>query len=559
SPLPVAEARERLERSFDAAGAGITLEEFSKPVICRNGHRVGLRRLEDQWFLRYSDPEWKLATHAMLPGLRVAPEAYARELPGIIDWFEDRPCTRRGRWLGTPLPSDPSWIIEPIADSTFYPAYFVVRRYVSDGRLRVEQLTPALFDRVFLGKGGGEPSVPEELQRELREEFEYWYPLDLNVGGKEHKRVHFPAFLFTHAKLLPRELQPRGIFVHWWLVGAEGTKISKKDTGVKGGTPPPLEEAWTSWGADALRLYYLLAASPDQDVAWDPTRVDEARDRIAELERLYRSSLAPGEGGPAELEAWLEDAVHELLHEVAAEYESLQLRDMAQQAFITLPALVRRFLARGGRQGEVLARVTRAAIALASPVTPHVAEELGSGTFSGLVASEPFPVPSMFPESPAARAREAYLGEVEEDLHNALRPMLAKGRAPKGIAFYVASPWKRKVDEWIRQSTAAGSERLREVMARTAADPSLASARGEVAEYAVRFGDRIRSEPSTEWQPVDELRLLRSAEAYLAHRFNVETIEVHEEALAEPFDPMKRRQRARPHHPAFYLIPRAPA
>ncbi|MCI4363475.1 MAG: class I tRNA ligase family protein [Thermoplasmata archaeon] len=559
SPLPVAEARERLERSFDAAGAGITLEEFSKPVICRNGHRVGLRRVDDQWFLQYGDPEWKQATHAALQGLRVSPDAYAKELPGVIDWFEDRPCTRRGRWLGTSLPTDPSWIIEPIADSTFYPAYFIVRRFVADGRLRLEQLTPALFDFVFLGEGSGEPSVPQELLAELRAEFEYWYPLDLNVGGKEHKRVHFPAFLFTHAKLLPRELQPKGLFVHWWLVGAEGTKISKKDTGVKGGTPPSLDEAWSRWGADALRLYYLLAASPDQDVAWDPARADEARDRILELDRLYRSSLGPGEGGPPELEAWLEDALHELLHEIESDYDGLRHREMAQRVFITLPALLRRFLARGGRPGGALARAARAAICLASPVTPYLAEELGSGTGTGLVASEPFPMPSMFPENVAARTRERYLAEVEEDLQAALRPMLAKDRAPRSIAFYVAAPWKRTVDEWVRQSSGSSSERLREVLARSASEPSIASGRGEVAEYVARFGDRIRSEPSTEWQPVDELKVLRSAEAYLTQRFNVESIEVHEEALAEGFDPLNRRHRARPHHPAFYLVPGRPA
>jgi leucyl-tRNA synthetase len=554
SPLPVAEARERLERSFDAAGAGVTLEEFSKPVICRNGHRVGLKRVDDQWFLRYGDPEWKAVLHALLPGLKVSPAEYARELPAVIDWFEDRPCTRRGRWLGTPLPSDPSWIIEPIADSTFYPAYFVVRRFVADGRLRVEQLTPAFFDFVFLGTGSGEPSVPAELQKELRAEFEYWYPLDLNVGGKEHKRVHFPAFLFTHAKLLPRELQPKGLFVHWWLVGAEGSKISKKDTGVKGGAPPALELAWTTWGADALRLYYLLAASPDQDVAWDPARADEARDRLLDLERLYRSTLVPGVGGPPELEAWLEDALHELLHEVETDFKELRLRDLAQRVFITVPALLRRFLARGGEPGDTLARVTRAAICLMSPVTPHVAEELGAGTVEGLVASAPFPVPAMFPENPAARAREHYLVEVEEDLQSALRPMLAKGRSPSGIAFYVAAPWKRTVDEWVRQSTAAGGERVREILARSAGEPALASARSELAVYVSRNGDRIRTEPSTEWQPIDEVHVLRAAEGYLTRRFGVKTVQVHEEALAESADPLGRRARARPHHPAFYLI-----
>ena len=57
------------------------------------------------------------------------------------------------------------------------------------------------------------------LLEEVRAEFLYWYPLDINMAGKEHKRVHFPVFLYTHARLLPPELQPRSIYVHGWVTG----------------------------------------------------------------------------------------------------------------------------------------------------------------------------------------------------------------------------------------------------------------------------------------------------------------------------------------------------
>ncbi|HEV2450206.1 MAG TPA: class I tRNA ligase family protein [Thermoplasmata archaeon] len=559
APIAVAEARERLERSFDAAGTGLALEEFSKPVICRNGHAVVLRKLTGQWFLRYSDAEWKNATKAALASIVVSPDAYARELPGVIDWFEDRPCARRGRWLGTPLPSDPSWIIEPIADSTFYPAYFVVRRFVADGRLSLAQLTPALFDYVFLGVGAGEPSVAPELLRELRAEFEYWYPLDLNVGGKEHKRVHFPAFLFTHAKLLPPERQPRGLLVHWWLVGASGTKISKKETGVKGGTMPPIADAADRWGADALRLYHIVSASADQDFAWDPGRLDEARDRLIDVERLLRAAVAGGGGGPAELEAWLEDAVHTLLHEIEEAWEQRDLRQVAQRVYYALPALLRRYTARGGEPGPALERIGRTALRLLSPITPHLAEELARAEGVPLVATQSYPRPTELAENPTARVREAYLLAVEEDLQSALRPLLAKGSPPTALTFYVAAPWKRTVDEWVRQSTASPSERTREILARAEREPSLAAGREEIGPYLAKNAERVRSEPSTEWHPVDELALLRASEGYLARRFSLNQVNVHPETAASDVDPLGRRQRARPHHPAFYFHSGGPA
>ena len=207
----VREAREQVTEALGAQGASFSLQEFSVPVRCRNGHAIVIRRVPDQWFLHYGDPAWKAETRASLERLITYPADYAAELPSILDWFEDRPCMRRGRWLGTPFPFDPQWVIEPIADSTFYTAYFVVRRLVSTGRVPTAALTDAFFDYVFRGRGSGEPSLARSVQEEARAEFLYWYPLDLNIGGKEHKRVHFPVFLYTHAKLLPPELSPRDL------------------------------------------------------------------------------------------------------------------------------------------------------------------------------------------------------------------------------------------------------------------------------------------------------------------------------------------------------------
>src|SRR4029077_11998116 len=46
-------ARDRVARALLAAGGVGELRESSKPVVCRNGHRVTIRKVPDQWFLRY--------------------------------------------------------------------------------------------------------------------------------------------------------------------------------------------------------------------------------------------------------------------------------------------------------------------------------------------------------------------------------------------------------------------------------------------------------------------------------------------------------------------------
>ncbi len=547
-------ARERVTAELEGAGTSFALREFSKPVVCRNGHPVVIRRVADQWFLRYSDPAWKAETVASFADLSVVPDEYGRELPGIVDWFDDRPCTRRGRWLGTPFPLDPSWTVEPIADSTFYMAYFVVRRFVSTGRLEVRQLTDAFFDFVFLGEGPGEPSVARELLEEVRAEFRYWYPLDLNLGGKEHRRVHFPVFLFTHAKLLPAALRPRGVFVHGWITGPAGEKVSKKEVGAKGGRIPPIDVAFERWGPDALRLFYVLAASSSQDIAFDGALVEAAASRLAEVERLVRAARGEGEG-PPELDAWLASRAHEIVRRIRAAYATLDLRAAAEATYVELPGLLRRYYARGGDAGAATDRLARAWIRLLSPVTPHLAEQLGEGLFAGLVASEPFPAPEEFPRSEEAERREAFLERVEEDLRAVLRPREERGEPMPGeLLFFVAAPWKTLVERWMRELVDRGEEpSVRAVMERAAAHDEVAAFRAEVPRYVQRFGALVRSEAPL--APVEEEGdLLRAAEGYLVRRLGFASVSVYREDEGAAHDPLARRERARPGRPAFYFV-----
>lgn len=553
--IPVREARERVTKELAAAGESVELQEFSKPVICRNGHHVVIRRVSDQWFLRYSDPDWKAQTLTSARGIATWPAEYGHELPGILQWFGDRPCARKGRWLGTPFPLDPAWIVEPIADSTFYMAYFIVRRFVTSGRLSRSQLTDAFFEFVFRGAGPGEPSVPTELQREVREEFLYWYPLDINIGGHEHKSVHFPVFLYTHARLVAPPLQPRGIFVTGWTTGPAGQKISKKEVSSKGGRIPPLDQALERWGPDALRLYYVSASSPSADVEWASETVDAAFARLTDIQRLVKETRGNGKGAP-ELDAWLSSRMHRVIGRVRAGLGTLDLRAVAEEIYVELPAMLRRYYARGGAAGEATERVGRAWITLLGPLTPHLAEELGEGQFPDLVALQPFPSPAEFPLSEMSEAREEYLQRVEDDLRAVLRPSQERGEpVPEEVIFFIAAGWKATVEGWMRDEVARGeTPTVRAVMERAVRHPELTAPRAEIPKYVQRVGPLLRSEPPPGAHFVDEAATLRAAEAYLVRRFGFRSVGVHAEVEAESFDPMGRRERSRPGRPAFYLV-----
>jgi leucyl-tRNA synthetase len=559
SGVPVRDARDKVARILAEGGGSFELQEFSKPVICRNGHSVVIRRVPDQWFLHYGDPEWKERTKEVARNVTTWPPEYGHELPGIIDWFADRPCTRKGRWLGTPLPFDPTWIIEPIADSTMYMAYFVVRRFVASGRLATTQLTDAFFDFVFRGRGPGEPTVDPALQAEVRAEFLYWYPLDMNIGGKEHKSVHFPVFLFTHERLLAKELQPRGIYVNGWITGRAGAKISKKGVASAGGTIPPIDDALARWGPDALRYYYVTTAAPSSDVEWSSETVDSAFARLADVERMVRETAGSG-AGPPELDQWLESTTHRLIARVREALDTADLRVLAEEVYVGLPSALRRFATRGGVPDAVTDRVGRAWVRLLAPLTPHLAEELGAGRFEGLVAVQPFPSPEEFALSEEAEAREAFLDGVEEDLRAVVRPMRERGETvPTEVVFFVAAPWKAPVEAWMREEAGRGTlPTVRTIMERARQHAELTAYLGEIPKYVQRVAPLLRSESAAGRRSVDEPATLRGAEGYLARRFGFGSVHVVREDEGGPVDPLHRRERSRPGKPAFYLLTRPP-
>ena len=43
------------------------------------------------------------------------------------------------------------------------------------------------------------------LFRKLRQEFQYWYPVDLRVSGKDLVPNHLTYFLYNHCAVWPKE------------------------------------------------------------------------------------------------------------------------------------------------------------------------------------------------------------------------------------------------------------------------------------------------------------------------------------------------------------------
>ncbi len=520
--------KDQIKADLLASGDARLLRQFSELVISRAGEVVGIKRIPDQDFIHYADKPWTEKAKAHAASMAVFPQKYKDELPNVLDWFGDRACVRRGAWLGTEFPFKPGWIVEPIADSTFYPWFYLVQRYLKSernpsppmGGLAVEELTDAFFDYAFNGRGKPAKPVWDEVRRDVQ----HWGPVDINLGGKEHQTVHFPVYIMTNVALLDDpSMWPKGIFVNWWVTQKAGAKISKS----KGGAEP-IPGAAAKYGVDAMRLYYCHVGSPHVDIEWDPEIVYDYRKHVERVTRSVDDALAAtGAAGP--MDAWLRSAFSKVLATARTAYEGYDLRGAAGTLVYEVPELLRWYARRGGANRDLLRSIVADWAKALCPIIPHVAEEVFERAGGkGLCSVADFPVPAAVNDD--ALAAEEHLRAVLEDIKTV--QTLAKLPKLTGLTLYTTPVWKRALAGKAVRMAAEGGGKLNvgKFMGEVMADPAnrergkeVQAFTGKLPSQVVQFTQAQRALLASE---TDEGAILHDAASFLAAELGVPTVAV---------------------------------
>ncbi len=434
--MKVSEAKEKVKEKLIMSGNGIIMKEFSEEVICRCGSRVYIKRVPDQWFIKYSDPKLKEETLNHISKMKFYPESIGEAMKGVIEWYDDRPCVRKGRWLGTPFPFDESWIIEPISDSTLYPAYYIIAKYVNAGLIKEEELDDEVFDYVFLGRGKPKDGL-EDIVEAMRREFLYWYPVDINLGGKEHITVHFPVYIMNHVAILNKEHWPKGIFVNWWVVQSKVTK--EKLSKSKGGAEPA-PKIGEKYGIDAIRLYYCHAASAHSDMEWSFEELESYTRRMRYIWNLFFKLLEIKDSEEKFIDKWLISKFNSRIKAIVDAMENLDIRAASAEIYFGIPSDIEHYLEEGGKNEKTIRYVLERWIKLMAPITPHIVEEfweiLGN---KGFVSLEPYPEPEESKIFVEFEVGEEIIQKTIEDIKEIIKVTKIQ---PKRIYIYVADEWK---------------------------------------------------------------------------------------------------------------------
>ena len=542
--IRVSDIKDTVKNDLIEQGDAIAMREFSEEVICRCGERVVIKQIPDQWFIKYGDPGLTESSKEQASKMNIYPQEYKDEMPGVLDWFDDRACIRKGSWLGTEFPFKKGWIIEPISDSTLYPAYYIISKYVNEQQIKPEEMSEEFFDYIFLGKGKAKDKVWDNI----KDDVDYWYPVDINLGGKEHKTVHFPVFLMNHVAVMPEAKRPKGIFVHWWVTQKGKEKISKS----KGGAEH-IAEAAKIYGVDAMRLYYVHVGSPFVDIEWDAEAVLKYKKRIANIWKLLQQLSNKKGGENKNLDSWLLSIINRRIQNIADAFESYDLRVASNEIFFEFHKDIQWYLRRGGGNKKLLDRFVKTWIVLMAPITPHLSEELWHLKDDTFVSTAPYPTVNLKEISEEDEVGEYLLSKVVDDISEIIKVTKI---TPKKIHIYTSPAWKRDTFRKSIELDAEHKFNVGSMMKELMADPKTKSLAKQVSQFVGNLAGEIKKLSEADKKRylanLDEKKYLENAKEYLKKVFSCETI-ISSGDDKDLYDPANKVRHAVPLRPAIYV------
>ena len=555
--MRVETAKEEIRKELTSKGQADSMWEPSGEVVCRCTTRAIVKVVDNQWFLAYGDSAWKAKAHEAIASMELHPEALRKWLDYVVDWLHDWPCTHH-RGLGTILPWDSNWVIESLSDSTIYMAYYTIAYALQGGALRSQvpwatRLDDAFFEHVFFGKGEARTvasrlGVDAKVIEELRNEFSYWYPIDLRNTGKDLVQNHMAFCLFHHTAIFPKEQWPRGYGVNGW-VRLAGRKMSKSR-----GNTWYIREALREWPADVIRLTVANAGDGLDDPNVDMDFAEVAQTRLQDW-LGFATSKRPTRRDKHGIDAWFLSVLNRSVLATRKAMEDMNYKAALRHGYFDLQSAWSWYLRRSENrpQSECLRRFIEVQTKLLAPFTPHTAEEIWHQVGgSGFVVGSKYPEAKDGEIDPRAEAAEALLQSTLSDVREILKVTRI---APKRLALYVAPAWKVSVHEAARDLANQGGLVMNVLMEKILARPGMRERAKDVAAYAKQVAEELRHarvEELERFGSVDEHAMFRENSHFLAKDLGVK-VDVFRAEDPARWDPSKKAERAVPGRPAIYL------
>ncbi len=508
----VQDAKDILIKDFIDKKVAFILQEPGEVVVCRCGTRNHVKFLENQWFLAFSDKLWKEKTHKLIDEMNMYPEDARLAFHNTIDWLENKACARRSG-LGTPLPWDKEWIVETLSDSVIYMAYYIVSKYVNDGRFLLEYATDKLFDYIFLNKGTIQSvvkttNIPEELLKEIKEEFDYFYGFDLRTSGKDLINNHLSFMLMHHTAIFPKKYWPKGLATNGYVaIVKPGEKKGEKMSKSKGNFKTIIDVI-SAYGVDATRIIFLNAGEGLKDAQ---ITIEEGEMYAKWLLSLYSMAFEkPDDQTVQNIDKWLQSRVMKYIKKVTEHLNSMETRSAFYLGYHQIQQDINWYLKRRGSKGPAYTFAIEISIRMLTPFAPHLVEEIWEKwNRTGFASEAPFPVVDESLINEEAENTEKYIASLIDDLKSLKSLMIEKKNLTSDqVHVIVASNWK--FDIYNEAYTNGTADLIKRVMQNS----SIKKFGKEASKYAQ---DLLKGEnkPQFEWTHEHEWNSLQEAKMYI--------------------------------------------
>jgi leucyl-tRNA synthetase len=485
----------------------------NKPIFCRDGTECVVKTIRDQWFIDYGNKDLKDKAHKYIDDMKLLPPKTKVDYNHTIDWLHERACARRAGF-GTKLPFDTRWIIEPLSDSTIYMAYYTIAPYIKGLE---DKLDEYVFDYIFHNKGdiddvSRRSSIVKELLETMKQEFEYWYPVDSRHSGKDLVFNHLTFYIMNHLAIFPENHWPQQIVANGFVM-YEGQKMSKSLRNIV-----PIRRGTKKYGADIIRTAVLATAGLEQDSDFTENLVKTLTNKASFLLELTKHAGDTDEP----IVEWLDSKLNRYADSVTNSMEEVEFRNAINDVLFLMFRDLNWYLKRSESK-KIPKDFIEKIIKMSSPFMPHIAEEawekLGNKPFVSLVE---------WPEYDSKKvdlkieAGEDLIKNIMIDIEEIKR--LSKIEEPSKITLFVTPKWK-----YVVYSAMLDEKELKEVMK----DEEMKKVGKAVSDYYKRLQKKKPLE-DTFMTHGKEMKKLKEAKEFFEKEFEAEFEMLEAEKVKHP-------------------------
>ncbi|PLN84120.1 leucyl-tRNA synthetase [Aspergillus taichungensis] len=480
---PVSAAKDKIRQALYASGDAFPFADPMGKVVSRSGDDCVVAYL-GQWFLNYgeNDAEWQNTTlnhvvNTLNTYLNETKNGFEKNLAWLNRWA----CART-YGLGSQLPWDKQFLVESLSDSTVYMAYYTIAHFLHGDRygnqpgllgIKADQMTDEVWDYVFtrrelsdelVAKSG----ISKDSLLKMRREFEYWYPLDVRVSGKDLIQNHLTFFLYIHVALFAPEYWPRGVRANGHLL-LNGEKMSKST-----GNFLTLKDAVEKFGADATRIAFADAGDGIEDANFEETVANSSILRMHTLKEWIEETVKDEtlRSGAADTfwDKLFDNELNILAREAKKHYQDTNFKLALKSALYDLISARDTYreattAAGVGMHRDMIRRYSELQALLMAPVAPHWAEYIWLEVLKKPESIHFARFPDVPEPSPELTAAYSYVRTTSSNITSFeanLAKKLSKGksttfdpRKPKRLTIYAAKKyptWQEKYIDLVREA-----------------------------------------------------------------------------------------------------------